>query len=328
MGKVKNGHYVPRSYLKYFANKKSKDNYQIYVFDKIDKKGGFPTNTKNVASEGYFYNLPLDLMPNSELLNNEQIIEDFFSQSIEGRFESLLNNIRTRYTLSPNPNQREAITNKEKVELSFLFTFQYLRTKDFRETYLTGQDKFIQALNDSLIFKKYGKHIDEKIHRHKEFDSIRHAEFMFNEETLMKFSSVFLNHIWLVMVNNTDLPFYTSDSPITKYAHKKSNGLMSNSGLASPGIEITFPISSKLSISILERSFFNKLSLTGIENTFYAINDRKDIIFYNWLQVINSYRQVYCKENSFEIINEMEKHQSDILEKKSKPVIYFGGKKY
>lgn len=54
-------------------------------------------------------------------------------------------------------------------------------------------------------------------------------------------------HIWYVGVNLTQIPLYTSDNPIVKCPNKLENG-KSHFGLASEGIEIIYPITSRLAL--------------------------------------------------------------------------------
>src|SRR5690606_39026320 len=59
MTKPKNHHYVPQSYLR----RVSFDGTQVHVFDKF-RRGAFPTNVKNVASETYFHDVPEEYLAN------------------------------------------------------------------------------------------------------------------------------------------------------------------------------------------------------------------------------------------------------------------------
>jgi hypothetical protein len=324
MGLVKNQHYVPRSYLKYFADKNNK----IFVFDK-DKDSVFQTNITNVATERFFYDLPADIIPDAKgIIEDKQIIEKFFSQ-LEDEFLKFLNNIRTRFTMSPDPFNTEAVSWKEKAHLSYMLALQYMRTKDFRRTLLDAKELMMQALVDGigeLEIEGYEPGM-VKVERIRDFDSVEHAHFMFDPDTLNNFAEVFYNHIWVIGVNRTSIPLFTSDSPIVKYPHKKSDGLISYSGIASPGIEIDFPISNKLVLMMVERNYFKEIS-PFLENRFIPLDDIENIKFLNWLQVKGAYRQVYCKTNEFEIIKDMKKHQPDILKRKSKITVQYGRKKY
>jgi hypothetical protein len=273
---VKNQHFVPRSYLKYFADSQE----QVYVFDK-EKQKPFKANVKNVASQRFFYDLPLELLPEAEqLLEDPQIIEHFFSNKIEGPFLRILNSIRARFVMSMNPYKITAITPQEKNQLSILLTYQYIRTRDFRETLLDGQQLVMQVLTDKLAsFEIEGYEPGSiTVIRNKDYDSVKHAQFMFNPDSVHEFVKIFNNHIWIILVNNTDLPFFTSDTPLVKKGHFGEHGITSS------GIEINFPISNRLCLSIIDREAFKELGYFK-ENRFMKLVDKEHVKYLNWLQV-------------------------------------------
>lgn len=207
MGKVKNQHYVPQSYLKYFTNDKD----QVFVYDK-DTDKEYIQNMRNIASERYFYDFSLDDLPLEakkeieenmmdiigeqdgisiediyELLNN-QPIEKFFSNFIENHFKKLLDKIRTRFVMSKDLTNAIAITKEEILDLSYLLSLQIARTKEFRESYFEGEQKIMQAMVDTLA-----------------------------------------------------MGFEENDNPIVKRGHK-IHPIMSMEGWGSEGIEICMPI--------------------------------------------------------------------------------------
>lgn len=339
MSKVKNQHYVPRSYLMYFANKRG-DEYVTNVYDKETQRS-FPSNTNGVASSRYFYDIPtLDEMKQDlekkgriEAISNlekvEQIdvqsVEKFFS-NIEGDFKSKLNNIRTRYAMTPTPFKlNEVITKVEKEGIAINLAYQLVRTRDFRENFNEMSDKFLQHIVDRMVNERFPELEPGavRIVRDAKYDGLEHASFLFNEKFL-EFPKILLNHIWTIGVNETGIPFYTSDNPVVKYGHKKDD-FFSNSGIASPGIEIAFPISEKLILILRERSYF-ELQAPLTENRFISMNE-DNVEFYNWMQVIQSNRQIYSSNPEFELINKMREKNPDSLKRTSKVEVIAGGKK-
>ncbi|PEJ11504.1 hypothetical protein CN684_00635 [Bacillus wiedmannii] len=107
MGRVKNEHYVPQSYLRAFANKKE----QLFVYDKV-KKTYYISKVDKVAAEGKYFDLPLPegvSIPEVEKMNEEQLIEKHFAEKIEGPYKRYLNQIRTRYVMTVKPEGKTAI---------------------------------------------------------------------------------------------------------------------------------------------------------------------------------------------------------------------------
>lgn len=119
---------------------------------------------------------------------------------------------------------------------------------------------------------------------------IDQLSFIFDPEKLIEFASILNSHIWFVGVNLTDHPFYTSDAPLVKRAHMPEE-FMSYSGLASRGIELAFPVSDKLIITLCERSYHK--AVEPIENLFFPIYEPEVIKYYNSMQVIGCERQIY-----------------------------------
>ncbi|RKQ19109.1 DUF4238 domain-containing protein [Ureibacillus endophyticus] len=338
MGKVKNQHYVPRSYLKYFANKKNKA-YQINVYDKENDKY-FSSNIEGVASSRFFYDFPEleeikeDLMEEmDEITANEKItelgeideqpVEKHFSE-LEGEFHGLLNNLRSRFKLCPKPEESLAINLLEKFKLSHHLIFQLMRTRDFRDTYLDMEQRFTQYLvdefakNDIPDYKLGSFQVD----RNEKYNSLTHASFIFSD-ALPELSLTLNKHIWFIGINRSNTPFYTSDNPVVRYPHKNES-FRSNSGIASQGIEIAFPISEELIIIIREREYFKDFE--DIENTFTELNG-ENVNFYNWLQIKDSYKQIYTSEEKFELIEEIKKSNPQILKHRNRVEIFAGGRK-
>lgn len=337
MGKVKNQHYVPRSYLKYFSNKKG----QIWVFDKeVDKV--FRSNITNIASQRYFYDIPFDEVfkvisdKEMELLNKEllkfgydikedghisieQGIEDFFSTEVESPYKSMLDNIRSRYVLRPSPLFSEAITLEERYPLSLLIAYQIVRSKEFRESLLETKEGAMLGLAETLakMYDENYKYGTISIKKKHEFPSIEHAQIILGDFPL-KLAKSLEGHCWVVGVNNTDIPFYTSDNPVIKAAHKR-HPIISYEGYGSEGIEIALPISPRHILIIYERSFHK--DFLEFENLFIPIIDVQNVIYYNSLQVYQSNRQIYCHDKKFHLLDKMKSNLGSLKRKPKKIIV-------
>lgn len=124
---AKNQHYVPQFYLKYFA-----DNDKLYVFDKINKKS-FLTNVRNIASENYFYDLPLELisddMKDEFSAVDKQELEKVMA-SIEYYCKNNFDSLITSFVLG-NPKRlydMDILTDDLRSEMAFFMATQVLRT--------------------------------------------------------------------------------------------------------------------------------------------------------------------------------------------------------
>lgn len=325
MQKVKNQHYVPRCYLRNFADRNDKD--RIFIFDKV-KLEVRKQRIENVASERYFYDIPfrdliervgsekvkkdLGLESLEEVLNTEQEMERHFAQKVEGRFQKLLQHIISIYNLVQEKSYNTALilNQKQKSELSILITIQIFRTKEFREFIIQMYERGMKAIVDKAIRLENDEYSPEnvKLKLRDEVIPLKHAEHLMDNEEIIEFANILNNHIWIIGVNRTSQPFYTSDFPVVKYSH-----LGGSAGYASQGVEIAFPITSNLILIMYERTHVKLMEI--FENRF-IIMDRDEVVFYNSKQVFQSYRQVYCLEDKFELAERICNEHPDIRDEK------------
>lgn len=69
---------------------------------------------------------------------------------------------------------------------------------------------------------------------------------LLDTDLLESFAKIFLKHIWIFAVNETDTLFYTSDNPLVLDGHEE------NHGISSKGVEIIFPITPELALVMRE----------------------------------------------------------------------------
>lgn len=141
MNPKKNQHYVPRFYLKEWCQPGTE---QVYVFDKT-KKESWPCNIEKIAAENYFYDFDMEeffseetveelhtsgIAPNGKL----QIIENMFSENLEGPFSSRFAEIIEKSREATPWVRKECffISSDDKEALSVYLAFQFFRTKSIR----------------------------------------------------------------------------------------------------------------------------------------------------------------------------------------------------
>lgn len=281
MSTVKNQHYVPRNYLKRFLNNDRRP--KLFAFDKTSSKSFPVTNLENVCGERYFYE--------TENKDDFQKLEQNLSQ-IEGSFwpylESLLINL---------DNKHVPLTNNIKSGFLTYLAIQILRGKETRE--------IISQIKSSLLAHlTINELAEENLLSNLNNIEIRntHISMLFSDENISLIKNCLDEHIWFVYKNETDLPFYTSDNPVVKHAHLADPNF-SMDGFASEGIEIGFPLNSKYMLCLIDRKLF--FSLQSQENLCLPLTDEKNIIHYNHLQVLQSYKYVFCSEDSFGLAEQM-----------------------
>lgn len=303
MNKVKNQHYVPRFYLNYFTS----SNKKIFVYDKnIDKV--FETSVDNIACQNYFYDS--DILQNNFL--EEQYLEKFYS-SIESEFAPYYMDFIAKI----DANTKYEISEEDKQTISRFLSFQIERTSEHREVLR----QFTFALKDQLLEKgvseeqlvKLGFNINGLNPKDLHIESIIH-----NNDFRTVFSEVIQKHIWIILENNTNLPFLTSDNPIAKKANIFDK-YRSYGGFASKGIEIIFPINPKYLLVFCEREFFKELD--KIENQKLIITNPEAIEYYNLLEIIDSNRQMFSRENIFQNISVLKEQFPEAFNNNRKRVL-------
>ena len=292
MSKVKREHYVPQSYLRGFTE----DGEHLFAFDKSTRTR-FGTSVSEIACERYFYDLS-DLQATEKALSKLDAAYPCWRDSIIETVE-----------------RGESITLEQQAKLTFFIAMQVRRTRWFRNLNIRiaeqveevfvkmseyWEDKFGVPLKPDRSLSEYVSPNKEEMAKLVQIQSMRSFSVM---HVLMQ---ILAHHIWIVGVNQTTQPFYTSDNPVVMWPHKQ-HPVLSYSGLQSEGIEIAFPLNSRYILTLLERTFH--VDLEALDCGSMSIED-DGAIYYNGLQVAGSYRWVYCQTDSFGLAEEIYKGPS------------------
>lgn len=294
MGQHKKQHYVQQSYLRRFSSNEK----QIYVYDKVLGKD-FLNGISDVAQESHFYRLPDNLKTEdgkSINMDDPLIVEKAF-QNIEGRANQ---NIQTLIELPAGAS----IPAETRENLSVFLAIQFLRTRAYRNLVVETAEKFMQAIARELIKENFGEKslkYTPKISFKDSAAGLFQSQQIFSFDKLTGFAEVLYNHIWILCINDTGKPLYTSDNPVVMHTPLKDQ--LSAVGIASPGIEIAFPLSSSRILTLADREIY------GFHESQYDGKIRElevdNIIYYNSLQVFDSERQIYCEKPDFDLVKDM-----------------------
>jgi len=263
-------------------------------------------------------------------------MENFFG-GLEKRQEKFLQHLFKKinkvFDLRLNPKEASKIytvpilTQDQKRDLSYVAAIQFMRTKEFRQ-FLTEtsqatiplispilENEIIDRINQfnpkldedsfnylkSLILAKCNSNLlDVYDHRL----SVIHANFL--SERYEPVAEIFYNHIWMIGINTIDQPLFTSDHPVVLHAHKSSNGI------ASEGVEIAFPLNSKLILIMKEKQYFHRDKER--ESRLFRLT-LQDIEHYNRLQIYDSYRFVFCAEDQFDLVRSICQEHPEVCSK-------------
>lgn len=314
MSKVKNQHYVPQSYLKNFAAYRKRGASHIWVFDKFNQNT-FSTPVRNVASQGYFYDLSKELVD----VQDEQWVEKFLAD-FEGESNKLISHVFKKIEIVIKKLNKKAycinvITPNVKKELSYLLAIQALRTREFRELFVEFFEKSFSSIAERILEAEFPDEMNEvRVRLDEKSLPIYQAIQMFKSSK--NISEIIRTYIWAIGINKTDQPLFTSDNPVVRQAHLGANGF------ACSGIEIAFPLSPQIIIIIFENTHFSQLS--SVDNKLLLL-PLEAVNYYNELQVYNSRRQIYCNEDKFNLVKDICKAHPDVCsENKSRIDIISG----
>ncbi len=326
MADTKKEHYVPRCYLEHFEGTDGR----IKVFDKrlIQERNQLK---EEIAFENYFYDIKFDEIIKKidsgkhqamqddimrltgvnnwdeikiKIMNPKYIEKDFFSK-IERAYSDLLKSIISK---SYNGNDWvikncHPFSSDEKSYLSFFIAIQVVRTKTYREIIKQTIEKGYKA----LIYKQLNNSETPipkdsfSINVSDDFVKLQHAQTILDEDVLVDLAETISDHIWVMYVNKTIMPFYTSDNPVLTIPHKKDK-YISYSGFASEGIEIVFPITPKLLIAMYDKNTYSKYYT---DLSFIALTNTDMIEYFNRVQVERSFRCIFSSTNDFEFAKQL-----------------------
>lgn len=339
MADTKKEHYVPRCYLENFED----DNKRIKVYDKTIMQERSQLKSE-IAAENYFYDIDFEKMMEkiepdkhqaiindikkitgiddwdsikSTIMKTKYIEKDFFGK-IEGEYSTLLKDIIKK---SYNGNKWviencHPFSENDKILLALLLSVQIIRTRAYRDIIKQTIEKGYQALINKQLTRNENSSPNEtfQVMADDSFIKLQHSSMLLNDEIILNIAETLMNHIWVMYVNKTDCPFYTSDNPVVTIAHKHDK-YRSYNGLASEGVEVVFPVSPNLLISMYEKTYHSKYVK---DRTFIPIYDKICVDYYNSAQVSNSFRCVFSQKENFELAKIMCKKHPEIRDYSNK----------
>lgn len=334
MGKEKiKQHFVPQCYLEQWA---IPDKHQVYVYNKKVRKS-YPANILDVAEERYFYDIDFTgILTEDDLkkygypvcdpkrLDDGQYIENFFANIVENDFKTRL--LKIIYRVSQmnlwEIKNCSFLTEEDKFHLSFHLALQYIRVRSVRSGIAESNDCLSQALVDMGV-------PEEIIERHTVSMSqlpYIHGKMILDKEHLEKRSQSFFSLSWILHVNRTTRPFFTSDSPIGTEEHaERPYPFISMAGLNSQGVEVYFPISPNLMLLMFDGEYHKRLQ--GYDRRIIELYDEEAVKYCNSRCALYSDSCVISNKNDFSIINEMLVKDPKVFDQ-PRTVLHWGGNTY
>ncbi|MBB6021436.1 hypothetical protein HNR77_002531 [Paenibacillus sp. JGP012] len=291
---TKRQHYVPRSYLKLFADSKSK----LMYFDKVQSKTICNVKPEGVAVEKYFYNLDdeliLEAKKEAEILGSptasfikKEFLENYFA-GLEGGISKVFEVVNQKLN-TPDIIQKqfdEVFTEEEKVGLSIFIALQSIRTPAYREL----GAKFVSSIDQNLgrsfddvddnvkLLMQLSTGTLERVGKHL-LDNFDWSLAIIGEEKQAKYAAVRISYV-------TD-EFLISDNPVVNFVHLSENKQESYR-------EMALPLTPKHLLVLKDKNIPSKP-----EKSIYTISVN-DIRIYNEYQCRFSSRKVIYHKKSNE----------------------------
>jgi hypothetical protein len=279
---------VPRFYLERFVKPETGN---IPTFDKITKRA-YETSIWNVAQERFFYDFHPDAIE-PEFRNTGidpqgcekalAVIEGYFARTLD-----VLLGTGEPHGIHPDLRKMLAVQ----------VAIQWMRTRRNRDTMVELAEKTAQAYADELVRRNWPDLPRESYPtlKLKEYSKgAVHSLSIFDQDRWEQLSEEFLRHIWLLAINDTPVPFYTSDHPVVRRANRpddRTGGI----GINSPGVEFFVPLSPKFGLLMLERTFFRQHEKYHGGLVGFA---PEHVEVFNRLQVEQCHRHVFCSSEDF-----------------------------
>ncbi len=279
---IKIQHYVPQFYLRNFASQNG-STYFTTCFDKTNQKI-FPANVDTIAAEKYFYDSDGD--------TNQEIERQL------GQFETTFNRAYVKLLKSEHVHD---LSNDELDALAYFIASQEVRTKEFRE--VIGD--MIRQLDKRLSKEHLSKELHQQMEGVKGEGFPKEFQLEFLVEKVPLLASIVRKLKWVLFVNGTSKPYWTSDHPVNRY-NSIDLAPFGNLGLLSPGIQIYFPLATRLALCICDPKVFSFVPEK------YVLTDEQNVIFQNHLQVKTSTRHVFSVDKDFSLAAQMLKELPEL----------------
>jgi hypothetical protein len=282
----KNQHTVPQFYLRRWAQ-----NGHVWTYEPATGRT-FNSDTRNVASESWFYNLPAAALAPGEPAD---VVDQTVNAAAEAEFKQALDTLL--YTL----NNKGRFNQKVKLALARGIAHQYIRTRAYREL-LRRENDYMKGLIQS------GKIPEDRIIRVETgFDDKDqvwgHAQSLRYEAREHEMADALLSNGWMIGSNKSAQPYYTSDNPVVMHNHLPEPFVRQIS-FDAPGIEIALPLTPKF-ILIIFNLFAPVQKELAYFNNRVRPHTEENVLFYNDLQVMQCHRHIYSSQSSFRMADDL-----------------------
>jgi hypothetical protein len=320
-------HFIPQCYLKNFSENEK----FVFIYSKTNEKKGYAQSIAKTACKEYFYAIPEKYL-NQEILANIDsnfIEKKILADNIENFYSQLLNKIvKAASEWCVSKDRKEIFNHNERDLFAALIAIQYLRMPNIRDMYWNPQQKAQKVRNEIVdAFKKAHGDIDDSeavaLNRDDDYAPVLHSEFFLDEKLIADIQDLLIKKNWRYRIA-TNGTVFTSDNPILLKPHLE-NQIAYYEGFAMKGVEIIFPISKNIILTIWDDEVFP--DYTSENNEFSILTDA-ELRQYNCYQYIWANEEVYSTKNDFKLIELLKLTNGYINNEmfKERPTIKVNGK--
>lgn len=259
----KNQHYIPKFYLRNFSYQSNKK--QIGVFN-LHKQFFYQTGKlKTQGSKNFYYGM-------------------------DGKIEDELSNIETTLAITIKKIiDTQQLPKRETIDYINILIFIILT--DLRNPVrVEGGKNMIVALREKILS------LDPNADLEKLFPLPSHEE---NIQLILSLVPELIMMIidldYKLIINNTVIPFITSDFPIVKYNQflERKNWFGTKSGYGNVGLQIFFAINHSTALIFFDSAIYK---VGNKKDKVVKLNFEKDINQFNLLQFLNCFETIFFDE--------------------------------
>ncbi|WP_292059435.1 DUF4238 domain-containing protein [Brevundimonas sp. UBA5936] len=288
MSESKKHHFVPQSILRRFTNAAADD--RLFVYDKV-RDASHPSTVLDAGMENHFNVVHLD----GERIN----FEGDFDQP-DGAMATVQNRLVDARSLA-------VLSDADRLVLADTAAVQLLRTKMFRSTMRSVTEAIFSDMERVGLLAGERPELGEQ-------DARAMARAALNERERQR---DLLAKLDLILIEpEPGGAFWTSDNPLVRYNQQPYG----ETGLASPGVEVYWPIASDLAVGFMCPTFSKRID-QGVElgdalekpvrdqclaiqtalaaGTPTTLGRGRTDAFLNELQVRSSSRFIYSRDDDF-----------------------------
>jgi hypothetical protein len=286
-------HYVPKVYLRPFvAEGQGRDS--IYRFDKIRGTTSLK-NIAGVAGARNFYESPGTQGADS--------IEEYL-----GLMESGFGPVRDKLLAAQDLG---ALTHEEKRAIARFAATQFVRTQEIRQSVRD----LIASIKDSLKGERLSERLRGEIEEAQSKSSIQNVHLSMLGDVPWIAGSI-LERKWIIIVNKTAMPFWTSDHPIN-LRNEIEPPAFARMGIGLPEIQIYLPLSPKLSLLICDYRYYM------YEPDKMVARDVNNIVFQNDWQLRQSTQFLFSNADDFSLARRIIESVPEIADPARRRVAHF-----